>query len=70
MAVQTRGSSEKADNPTEVEEPVPNRAARRAAQKKESKVTKVTKTTTTKKSRSSTRSGPSKTLNPKTTKYE
>lgn len=74
MAIQTRSSAQKSEEPvedTQTEQPVPNRATRRAAQKKESKESKVVKTTAKKTSRSSaTRSGTQKTLNPKTTHYE
>lgn len=74
MAIQTRSSAQKSEEPiedTQNEQPVPNRATRRAAQKKESKESKAVKTTTKTTSRSSaTRSGTQKTLNPKTTHYE
>lgn len=84
MAIQTRSASQKANDDNQVAEdqpqadtPPPNRAARRAAQKKESKETKaakITKTTRTTRTTKTTRSAPSgskiKVLNPKTTHCE
>lgn len=89
MAIQTRSASQKAVNndsvdvaaedQTQADAPPPNRAARRAAQKKEnkeSKAAKITKTTrTTRTTTRTTRSAPSgskssRVLNPKTTHYE
>jgi hypothetical protein len=85
MVIQTRSSSQKANQDVtdqiaegqkEAEAPPPNRAARRAAQKKESKESKIAKNTKiakakTKYTRSTTtRASTSKNLNPKTTHYE
>lgn len=89
MAIQTRSASQKATNNDNVDvaaedqaqadTPPPNRAARRAAQKKEnkeSKAAKITKTTrTTRTTTRTNRSVPSgskssRVLNPKTTNYE
>jgi hypothetical protein len=85
MAIQTRSSSQKANQDVndqiaegqkEADTPPPNRAARRAAQKKESKEVKLAKNTKATKARTkfirstTARSSGSKDLNPKTTHYE
>ncbi|RCI07221.1 hypothetical protein CU098_013953 [Rhizopus stolonifer] len=73
--VQTRSAANKQDTDTDINEnsPPPNRAARRAAQKKEQKeikMQKITKTTKTTRTRKVTRTHHPVLLNPITTHYE
>ncbi|KAI8372591.1 ergosterol biosynthesis ERG4/ERG24 [Choanephora cucurbitarum] len=84
MAIQTRSAAHKKDaledpalqEQTEENAPLPNRAARRAAQKKEQKelklqkTTKTTKTTRTRKVTRTITQHAAAILNPKTTSYE